>query len=94
MKLDRYRCPKCDTFVFADEVEEILRVWPPGVEPNSERYGMVSITVRPGSLFCHSPNHDHPIGMKRESVDLDRVVQGRFGQPGKVIVREGPSCGG
>ncbi len=93
MKVDRYRCPKCQTFIFAHEVEEIVRVWPQDVEPNSERYGLVSVVVRPGPLLCHSPAHPHPVGMKRESVDLDPVVQGRFGQLGKVVSREGGTRG-
>lgn len=80
MQVERYRCPKCDVSFLAHEVDETIYVWPPGVEPNSERYGMTRIIVRPGPLLCHSQAHDHPVGMKRESVNLDVLAVRRLYQ--------------
>lgn len=84
MRVDRYRCPKCDVSFLADEVEETIKVWPPGVEPNSEGHGMTEIVMRPGPLICHSPAHDHPVGMKRESVNMDVLAARRLYQRGVV----------
>lgn len=90
MQVDRYRCPKCNTFVLASEVDETAWVWPPSVEPNSAGHGMVEVSVRPGPLICNSDTHPHPVGMKRETVDLAGVPHhGRFGQLGKIVRREG-----
>lgn len=81
MQVDRYRCPKCEVSILAREVEESVYVWPPGVEPNSARHGMTRVVLRPGPLLCHSSAHDRPVGMKRESVNLDVLAIRRlYGQ--------------
>lgn len=87
MNLERYRCPKCDTYVLAEEVDEIVEVWPPDVEPNSAEFGLVKVVVRPGPLFCHAEHHPHPVGMKRESFEVDQTSIGR-GLLRKIVRRE------
>jgi hypothetical protein len=62
---ERYRCPKCGAIVLAEDVDQVRWVYPHGVEPNSSRYGMVPVVVRPGALFCHGA-HQKPIPMRRE----------------------------
>lgn len=93
MQVDRYRCPKCGTFILASEVDETAWVWPPNVEPNSSRYGMVEVTIRPGPLICNSAAHDHPVGMKRESVEIDVTAYRRTARSGMIVQREGGDGG-
>lgn len=69
MELERYRCPKCDTYVLAEDVDEVREVWPPSVEPNVSNHGKAVVVVRPGPLYCHSDAHPHPVGMKREKFE-------------------------
>jgi uncharacterized protein with PIN domain len=87
VNLERYRCPKCNTYVLAHEVDEVVEVWPPDVEPNSSEHGLVKVVVRPGPLFCHSEHHPHPVGMKRESFEFDQSSMAGRGLLRKIVRR-------